>query len=133
MLNQGKLALAAMLAGCLTATGVAADLTKDSLETVRQNIAEKKAVLVDVREKGEWDAGHIDGAIFLPLSRLQAEKSPDAWLKMLPEGVIIYTHCVIGKRSVTAGNILEKHRDQIRPLKPGYRELVQAGFKPSAK
>jgi len=107
--------------------------TKDSLETVKKNIADKKAVLVDRREKSERDAGHIDGAVFLPLSQLQADKSRDAWKRQLPEGVIIYMHCVIGKRSVTAGSILKKHRDDIRPLKAGYRELVQAGFKPAAK
>ncbi|HUQ71077.1 MAG TPA: rhodanese-like domain-containing protein [Planctomycetaceae bacterium] len=133
MLRQGTSAVVTTLCCLMAASALAADLTKDSLETVKKNIADKKAVLVDVREKAEWDAGHIEGAIFLPLSQLQADKSPDAWKKQLPEGVIIYTHCVIGKRSVTAGNILAKHRDDIRPLKAGYRELVQAGFKPAAK
>ena len=60
----------------LLQTGLAADLTKDSLETVKQNVAEKKAVLVDVREKAEWETGHIEGAIFLPLSQLQQDVSP---------------------------------------------------------
>lgn len=133
MLYQGTSAVATTLCCVMAASALASDLTKDSLETVKKNIADKKAVLVDVREKAEWDAGHVDGAIFLPLSQLQADKSPDAWKKQLPEGVIIYTHCVVGKRSVTAGNILEKHRDDIRPLKAGYRELIQAGFKPAAK
>ncbi len=133
MVHRAWIAVVTMISCVVAASALAADLTKDSLEKVKRNIADKKAVLVDVREKAEWDAGHVDGAIFLPLSQLQTDKSPDAWKKQLPEGVIIYTHCVIGKRSVTAGNILEKHRDDIRPLKAGYRELVQGGFKPAGK
>ncbi|HVX60183.1 MAG TPA: rhodanese-like domain-containing protein, partial [Pirellulales bacterium] len=40
----------------------AAEHAKDPLETVKKNVSQKKAVLVDVREEGEWESGHIDGA-----------------------------------------------------------------------
>jgi phage shock protein E len=102
----------------------AAEPTKDSLATVKQNIAEKKAVLVDVREKAEWDAGHLAGAIFLPLSEL----SGGGKTSVLPKDKIVYTHCVVGKRSLTAANILEKQGYQVRSLKAGYKELLDAGF-----
>jgi phage shock protein E len=106
-----------------------ADLTKDSLPTVQKNITEKKAVLVDVREKSEWDKGHVEGAIFLPLSGLQTGIDPTALAKQVPKDKIIYTHCVVGKRSLTAADILERSGYQVRPLKAGYKELVAAGFK----
>lgn len=48
----------------------ALDFTKDSLSTVKKNITPKKAVLVDVRSQHEWDKGHVEGAIFLPITRL---------------------------------------------------------------
>ena len=115
---------------CLVLTNAqSAELTKESVETTRKNIADKKAVLVDVREKSEWDQGHIEGAIFLPLSKLQEKLDPTALAKLLPKDKIIYTHCVAGVRSVKAGNILEKLGYEVRPLKPGYKELVEAGFK----
>ncbi len=42
----------------LTPLGViAADHTTDSLEKVKEQLAAKKAILVDVREQVEWDAG----------------------------------------------------------------------------
>lgn len=107
----------------------AAEQTKDSLDTVKKNVDGKKAVLVDVRDKSEWDAGHIDGALFLPLSELQKGIDKDQLARRLPKDKIVYTHCVAGKRSVTAGNILEKLGYDVRPLKPGYKELVEAGFK----
>ena len=107
--------------------GSAAELTKDSLATVKKNVDQKKAVLVDVREKTEWNKGHVKGAIFLPLSALQEDAKTLA--RRLPKDKIVYTHCVVGKRCVTAGNILEKLGYKVRPIKPGYKELVEAGFK----
>jgi rhodanese-related sulfurtransferase len=104
---------------------VASELTKDSLATVRKNVDDGKAVLVDVREKREWDAGHVEGAILLPLSELQKNAAIGS---KLPKDKIIYTHCVVGKRCVTAGNILEKLGYEVRPIKPGYEELLEAGF-----
>ena len=40
---------------------VAAEHTKDSLDKVKENVAQKKALIVDVREQGEWDEGHLAG------------------------------------------------------------------------
>ena len=48
----------------------AAEHTKDSLATVKKNLKEKKAVLFDVREQREWDAGHLQQALLVPLSKL---------------------------------------------------------------
>ena len=123
-----KLAVPIVVAA-MAATSLAADVTKDSLKTVKDNVEKKKAVLVDVREKAEWDKGHIDGAILLPLSELKRGVNPETLDSKLPKNSIVYTHCVIGKRSVTAGEILEKQGYEVRPLKPGYKELLRAGFK----
>jgi phage shock protein E len=113
----------------LSACSQSAELTKDSLETVQKKIADEKAILVDVREKKEWDEGHVEGAVFLPLSKLQAGVDAKTLAKQLPKEKIIYTHCVVGKRAVTAGKILEKLGYEVRPLKSGYKEMVKAGFK----
>ena len=123
-------AVVAFLAALATPLLVtSAELSKDSLETVLQNVTEEKAVLIDVREKKEWDAGHVEGAIFLPLSALNRGMDPEKIRELLPEDKILYVHCVVGKRAVTAGNILEKHNySSIRPIKPGYEELIEAGF-----
>ena len=106
-----------------------AELTKDSLRAVQKNLRDNKAVLVDVRERSEWDEGHVKGAIFLPLSELNDDLDATTLAKKVPKGKIVYTHCVVGKRSVTAGNILERHGYRVRPLKAGYNELIEAGFK----
>lgn len=113
----------------LTAVAFAAEPTKDTLPTVKKNIADEKAVLVDVREQSEWDAGHIAGAVFLPLSELREGLDAETLAKRLPKNRILYTHCVVGKRSLTAADILLKHGYDVRSLKPGYKELIAAGFK----
>jgi phage shock protein E len=106
----------------------AADLTNDPLPTVQENLATHKAVLVDVREPGEWKEGHVEGAISLPLSSLKKGVDRSALERQLPKDTIVYTHCVMGLRAVAAAKILEKLGYNVRPLKAGYEELVKAGF-----
>ncbi|MFE9422393.1 rhodanese-like domain-containing protein [Kitasatospora sp. NPDC006697] len=50
------------------------------------------AALIDVREQDEWDAGHADGALHLPMSQFTAR------LDELPEGPL-YVVCRVGGRS----------------------------------
>ena len=107
----------------------AADLSNDPLLTVQENVATHKAVLVDVREPGEWKEGHVEGAISLPLSSL---KNTSAIEHQLPKDKIVYTHCVMGVRALKAAKILEGLGYNVRPLKAGYEDLVKAGFEKAA-
>src|SRR5262245_12920406 len=109
----------------------AAELSNDPLPTVQENVATHKAVLVDVRETGEWKEGHVEGAILLPLSSLK-KSDTSALEHPLPKDKIVYTHCVIGVRAVKAAKILEKLGYNVRPLKAGYEDLVKAGFEKAA-
>ena len=121
-----------IVVGCLLSFNgaFAAEHTKDSLAVVKQKLADKSAVLVDVREQAEWDTGHLDAAILLPLSGLQ--KGTDSSQKLM-KGKIVYTHCKAGIRSVAAGEILSKQGYDVRPLKAGYQDLLDAGFAPAKK
>jgi phage shock protein E len=102
--------------------------TKDSLDTVKENVKTGKAVIVDVREQSEWDAGHLKGAVLVPQSKLRQEGELPQLLKLLPKDKIIYTHCRAGGRALTCGDILKKQGYDVRPLKPGYQDLISAGF-----
>ena len=53
----------------------------DSLDTVHDNLEQKKAVLIDVREPGEWKQGHLAEAQLVPLSEIAASLSKDANLR----------------------------------------------------
>lgn len=106
--------------------------TSDSLETVRNRIEEKKAVLVDVRDLVEWNAGHVQGAKHLPWRDLQDKLKEEDVAKKLSKDVILYTHCAVGYRSLRAAKVLKKYGYDVRALKPGFEDLVKAGF-PSEK
>jgi rhodanese-related sulfurtransferase len=110
---------------------LAAETTKESLKAVKEKIDKKNAVLVDVREKSEWEKGHVEGAIFLPLSELKAGIDDKSLTAKLPKDKALYTHCVVGKRSLTACEMLEKRGYKVLSLKPGYKELIAAGFTPA--
>ncbi len=103
--------------------------TKDTLEEVKKRIEEKKAVLVDVRELVEWNNGHISGAVHLPWRELQDNFDDKKIRSKLDKDLIVYTYCEVGYRSLRAGKMLERLNYDIRPLKPGYKDLVNAGFK----
>jgi rhodanese-related sulfurtransferase len=118
--------------GVVMALG-AADHTTDPLDTVKQAVANGQAVLVDVREQSEWDAGHLQEAKLLPLSDLLSGVSGEAVAKLLPKDKIIYCHCGSGKRCREAADELRKLGYDVRPLKPGYKDLLKAGFAPAEK
>ena len=130
------LALAAILGTAAARPTV--EFTKDSLEVVKKNVAAKKAVLIDVRGQEEWDEGFIEGSIFVPVHSLRKHSlDPKKLAKTLPKKKILYTFCVVGMRAKAAAKILEEQGYAVRALKPGYDELIKAGFKrgkaPAAK
>jgi len=111
---------------------LAAEETKDSLETVQERIVDEQAVLVDVREKWEWNSGQVSETVCLTLSGLRNAIKADSLAQRIPKEKIVDTHCVVGKRAVTAAEILKKHDYDVRSLKTGYKDLLRAGFKQAA-
>jgi rhodanese-related sulfurtransferase len=62
-----------------------------------------KFVLVDVRQPEEFAAGHIDGAVAMPLDTVPAA------YKNLPKGVKLVVYCRSGHRSAKAVSFLVSH------------------------
>jgi phage shock protein E len=126
MKGLGKLAAVVVLT---TAGGLlAAEHTHDSLDAVKMALTEQKAVLVDVRERPEWEAGHLRDARLLPLSNLSAGVDPTALARSLPRDKVVYCHCASGRRCLQAADVLRKYGYDVRPLKQGYQTLLRAGF-----
>jgi rhodanese-related sulfurtransferase len=72
-----------------------------SAEALQARLAEKKPlVLLDVRQQEEYDAGHFDNAILIPLSAL-----PERYAE-LPKDKEIIVYCRSGKRSAKAAEFL---------------------------
>lgn len=112
----------------LAQAAFAAEHTKDTLAVIKSNVEQEKAVFVDVREDEEWKEGHLQGALHVPLSRLQKGVLPESLAPDLDKEKVLYTHCKVGKRALLAADILEKFGYTIRPMKQGYADLLEAGF-----
>jgi phage shock protein E len=117
-----------LIGSCAAAAQEPLKHTKDSLDTVKENLKAGKAVLLDVREQKETEAGHLKAAKLIPQSKLKMELELADLLKTLPKDKVIYTHCRAGGRALDCGAILKKHGFDVRPLKAGFKELVEAGF-----
>jgi ubiquinone/menaquinone biosynthesis C-methylase UbiE/rhodanese-related sulfurtransferase len=105
--------------------------TTDSVDDVKRLLADGTAKLIDVREEGEWEDGHLAVADLIPLSTLRslpADQLSKKLAEKLPKDKIIYCHCRSGGRVLAATPILEQLGYDIRPLALGYSALVDKGF-----
>lgn len=86
-------------------------------------IKANQALVIDVREVDEYGAGHIPGAINMPLSTFRASQLPDAG------GRTMVLNCLGGKRSAqaldacaVAGQAVDTH------LAGGFNAWARAGL-----
>ncbi len=77
-------------------------------------LLEDGAVALDVRERGEFEAGHIEGAINMPLGDLS--ESSDS----LSKTASIIAYCGHGERSTTGISLLERSGVDAWNLEGGY-------------
>ncbi|MCS6913910.1 MAG: molybdopterin-synthase adenylyltransferase MoeB [Myxococcales bacterium] len=93
--------------------------------TVQQVHAERPAVLIDVREKDEYQEGYIPGALWIPRGRLEMnieEAVPDR-----DADVVVY--CAGGSRSALAARTLgELGYRRVRSMAGGFSAWRRAGF-----
>ena len=100
---------------------------KTHLQKMNEEIAAGSAQLIDVREQGEWDSGHIVGATLIPLSEIRAGLEPEE----VDYTKKSYLYCRSGVRVYAAQPLLEDFGfDTVIPLDQGFEELVAEGFTP---
>ncbi len=86
---------------------------------------EQGAVFVDVRTLPEWSAGHLRGALHLPLADLEARAASALPDRNRP--IVIY--CQSGGRAVTAERQLRQlGYTQVTAMRGGIGSLAQAGY-----
>lgn len=81
---------------------------------------DNKLEIIDVRKPAEFEAGHIKGAVNLPLNTLTDILN----VAMLDDSNNMYIHCQGGYRSVIAASILKKHGfNNIRNVLGGFSKI----------
>lgn len=98
-------AVAGYLEGGMPVLARRPDLVRRLERITAANLAERLALpdaplLFDVRTAGEWQAGHIAGALHLPLGQLPAR------IEEIPSGRPLVVHCASGYRSSIAASLL---------------------------
>lgn len=64
--------------------------------------SEKGIIILDVRTRKEYESGHIQSSVLIPVDNLK----DDASEKLKDKETPIFVYCRSGNRSVTAANIL---------------------------
>ena len=104
----------------LTGCGDTSSSEKNTYEQITQEAAKEMmdtvdAIVLDVREQDEFDAGHIPGAILLPVGTITA----DTAAAVIPEkDTVVLVYCRSGNRSKMASAALAEL---------GYTEVYEFG------
>lgn len=84
-------------------------------------LIDEGAVLVDVREQGEWRSGHAPRARHIPLGKLATEA------RRLPKDAVVVVMCASGSRSKTGAAQLRSAGFQATSLSGGIMAWRAAG------
>ncbi len=99
------------LAGMIAANVLSGDMPVAPWEQV----ANAEALVVDVREAEEFAAGHLEGAVHLPLSQLRRRYGE------LPRDREIWLYCEVGQRAYYATRFLAQQGYRVRNLSGGFK------------
>ena len=92
-------------AGGLGVWGAGGDLRSYRSATFADLAAERAEgtpVVLDVRRRDEWDAGHLDGALHIPLDQLEDR------IGEVPTEDVIWVHCASGFRASIAASLIDR-------------------------
>jgi rhodanese-related sulfurtransferase len=105
--------------------GAKKNITEISPQDAAAKLKSGEAVIVDVRDKDEWDEGHIPGATHMSRGTIELdieEKVPDT-------NAMIICHCGGGGRSALAAESLQKMGyKNVRSMAGGFKAWKDAGL-----
>lgn len=89
-----------------------------SFETIRNSdivkyIGKPKVLIIDLRDKEEYDIEHIPGAVNIPYDDL------DNYVDSLPHNILLLFYCDRGNVSLMAARDLEKYGFEMKSLHGG--------------
>ena len=82
---------------------------------------DRPLLVIDVRQRQRYEAGHVPGALHIPLAKLEAA------LPELPKDRPIVTYCGGGTSGIRAANLLLEHGFDARVME-GFSAWQRAGL-----
>lgn len=80
-----------------------------------ENIDPKKDFVLDVRTLREFEQGHVEGAVHIPIEQLRSE------MEKLPKARAIHVYCGVGQRGHNATRILRLNGFDTRNISGGFK------------
>ena len=117
--------LAGHYAGPPPARGSALSYPVRGFADLRRAVDRPDVVALDVRRRDEWDAGHLGGALHIPLHDLGAHVAE------IPPGTI-WVHCAAGFRAGIAASLLERAGRQVVLVDDNFATNARVGGRPAA-
>jgi NADPH-dependent 2,4-dienoyl-CoA reductase/sulfur reductase-like enzyme/rhodanese-related sulfurtransferase len=99
------------MAGMIAANGLRGDAPVVHWEDIEGT----DATIVDVREPGEFEAGHLEGAVNVPLSQLRER------MDELPRDRPLWVYCQVGQRAYYATRALRLQGFDVYNLTGGFK------------
>jgi len=100
-------------------------ITEISPQDAAANLNSGDAIVVDVRDKDEWDEGHIPGATHMSRGTIELEVEE----RISDPDTMIICHCGGGGRSALAAETLQKMGyKNVRSMAGGLRAWKAAGL-----
>jgi phage shock protein E len=88
------------------------------IQTLKKEVESGNAILIDVREKDEWEQGHLNGALLLPMSELNPFDLPQ-----LPRDKTLCFYCARGGRAMQAAMIFKIYYPNSVGIKYNFEDL----------
>jgi rhodanese-related sulfurtransferase len=111
----------AALALATTAAGEPPTVTPEQLS--KQLASDDPPLVLDVRTDGEWEAGHIPGAMHIPLGEMQTRRDE------VPMDRDVVVHCQVAPRARQAEKMLIMvGHENVYHLEGGYSAWHEAGL-----
>jgi rhodanese-related sulfurtransferase len=102
------------MAGMIAANVVRGDANLAHWEEIQKD----RVFLLDVRDPSEFKAGHVAGAVNIPLNDLRQRMAE------VPKDREVWTYCFVGQRSYYAARALSQYGYDIKSLSGGYKTLT---------
>jgi phage shock protein E len=99
-------------------------ITEISPTDAAASLKSSDAVIVDVRERDEWDEGHIPGAMHMSRGTIELDIE-----EKIPDTKLIICHCGGGGRSALAAKSLQKMGyKNVRSMAGGFKAWKTIGL-----
>ena len=103
------------------------DFTIVYASELMDRIRKSNALLVDIREKEDYEKGHWPGAVNYPYDDISRGKRPlayiDIWRRELPDRVSIILYCEHGGGSMQMARMLGQEGYQVATVVGGYEAM----------